>query len=131
MHTSQAFPAGSAPSCRTLRRLLASTPSCSAGRPRTSCRRTIRATTSCAARTVATPQQPVPRDVVAVMAGAPSGAPPHWAVDFWTDDADRTAEKAAELGGSVLAPPYEVPPFRQAALADPHGTAFTVSQLLL
>jgi predicted enzyme related to lactoylglutathione lyase len=77
------------------------------------------------------PQQPVPRDVVAAMADAPPGAAPHWAVDFWTDDADRTAEKAAELGGSVLAPPYEVPPFRQAAIADPHGTTFTVSQLLL
>lgn len=77
------------------------------------------------------PQQPVPRDVIAVMMAPPDGAAPHWAVDFWTDDAEVAARRAAELGGAVLAPPYEIPGFRQAVLADPHGAAFTVSQLLI
>jgi predicted enzyme related to lactoylglutathione lyase len=77
------------------------------------------------------PHQPVARDVVAVMIDPPPGAPPQWSVDFWTDDAETTARRAAELGGSVVAPPYEVPGFRQAVLADPHGAAFTVSQLLV
>jgi hypothetical protein len=76
------------------------------------------------------PQQPVPRDVVAAMAEPPAGAPPHWGVDFWIADAEEAARRTAELGGTVLAAPYEAPPFRQAALADPHGAAFTVSELL-
>src|SRR5919106_1741621 len=56
--------------------------------------------------------------------------PPHWAVDFWIGDADAAAAKAAELGGSVVAGPYDVPGFRQAVLADPQGAAFTASQLV-
>jgi uncharacterized protein len=75
------------------------------------------------------PGQPVPRDVVAVMAGSAGDSPPAWGVDFWVHDADATADKARELGGRVDAPPYDIPGFRQAALADPQGAAFTVSQL--
>jgi predicted enzyme related to lactoylglutathione lyase len=33
-------------------------------------------------------------------------------------------------GGTVVAPPYPLPPFRQAVLADPNGAAFSVSQLV-
>jgi uncharacterized protein len=80
------------------------------------------------------PQQPVPRDVVAVMlpanGGAPDG-PPQWNVDFWVGDADAAADKASKLGGEVVVGPYDTPGFRQAVLADPHGATFTVSQLLL
>jgi predicted enzyme related to lactoylglutathione lyase len=83
------------------------------------------------------PLQPVPRDVVATMAPigdqSPDDVPPHWGVDFWVDDVDGTAEKAADLGGKVLAPPYDVPntPLRQAMLADPQGAAFSVTKVIV
>jgi predicted enzyme related to lactoylglutathione lyase len=82
------------------------------------------------------PQQPVPRDVVAAMLemdshGMPPELPPHWGIDFWIDDADAAAAKARELGGTILVPPTDRPAFRQAALGDPAGAAFTVSQLRL
>jgi len=82
------------------------------------------------------PQQPVPRDVVAVMVemdshGLPKEMPPHWSVDFWIDDTDAAAAKAPELGGSVVVPPFDSPAFRQAVLLDPGGAAFTASQLRL
>jgi uncharacterized protein len=74
------------------------------------------------------PQQPVPRDVVAIML-PPNDAPPHWSVDFWVNDVDQTAATAQELGGRAIVPPYEpMPGFKQAVLADPHGAAFTVSR---
>jgi predicted enzyme related to lactoylglutathione lyase len=78
------------------------------------------------------PQQPVPRDVVAVL--APSGdaaaaVPPHWNVNFWVDDADATAEQAAGLGGQVLMPPFDTPGFRSSVVADPQGAVFSISQL--
>jgi len=75
--------------------------------------------------------QPVPRDVVGVMAPAAGDSiQPHWSVDFWVGDADGTAEKAARLGGTVLAPPRDTPGFRNAVLADPQGAVFSVSQLV-
>lgn len=82
------------------------------------------------------PEQPVPRDVVAVMIemdahGFPAEVPAHWGVDFWTDDADAAAAKARELGGQVILEPTDNPPFRQAALLDPGGASLTVSQLKL
>jgi predicted enzyme related to lactoylglutathione lyase len=82
------------------------------------------------------PTQPVPRDVVAVMIemdshGMPAELPPHWGVDFWIADADAATAKAVELGGTVHVPPTDRPPFRTAALGDPAGAAFTVSQLRL
>ena len=74
------------------------------------------------------PQQPVPRDVVAV--ALPGDGEPRWAVDFWTDDADRVAVLAREHGGTVLAPPEEEGSFRRTVVADPAGAAFSVSQLV-
>jgi predicted enzyme related to lactoylglutathione lyase len=75
------------------------------------------------------PQQPVPRDVVAVLAPAGDGVPPHWNVNFWVDDADATAERVVRAGGQVLMDPVDTPGFRSAVLADPHGAAFSISQL--
>ena len=79
------------------------------------------------------PEQPVPRDVVAVMtpmAGdAPAGAPAHWSVDFWVDDVDAAADKAADTGGSVVAPAFDTPVGRTAVLADPAGASFSVSKV--
>jgi uncharacterized protein len=75
------------------------------------------------------PEQPVPRDLVAVM--APPGGEPGWSVDFWIDDADRAVAAAAENGGSVVSPVAEdIPLFRRAVLADPSGVSFSVSQLV-
>lgn len=79
------------------------------------------------------PEQPVPRDVVAVMAALDESVPgpgPHWGVDFWIADADAAAAAAAELGGSVVATPVEVAGFRRTVLADPQGAVFSASQLL-
>jgi uncharacterized protein len=77
------------------------------------------------------PGQPVNRDVVGVMTASDADAPPRWGIDFWVHDTDATADKALELGGRVEAPPYDAPGFRQAALADPQGATFTVSQLII
>ena len=76
------------------------------------------------------PHQPVPRDVVAAMAAAP-GSTASWSVDFWIEDADAAAAAAADLGGSVIAAPFEAAGFRRTVLADPGGAAFSASQLLL
>jgi predicted enzyme related to lactoylglutathione lyase len=75
-----------------------------------------------------TPSQPVPRDVVAVLLGVEGSA---WGVDFWIDDADAAAAKAAELGGSVVVPPHDRPGFRSAVLSDPRGAVFSVSKLVV
>jgi hypothetical protein len=78
------------------------------------------------------PQQPVPRDVVAVItpSGAAEGPPPHWSVGFWISDPDEAARLTRELGGQVLAEPFDIPGagMRQAALADPQGATFTVTR---
>ena len=72
------------------------------------------------------PAQPVPRDVIGVMMPA-EGRPPSWDVDFWVHDADETAAQAAELGGSVVVPPFDGPVTRDAVLADPQGGVFSVT----
>jgi uncharacterized protein len=82
------------------------------------------------------PQQPVERDVVGVMmkmgeGGVPDQGPPRWAVDFRVPDADAAAEKAKKIGGKVIAPPFDIPRFRQAVIADPQGAVFSVSSFKL
>ncbi|MBV8990745.1 MAG: VOC family protein [Solirubrobacterales bacterium] len=75
------------------------------------------------------PHQPVPRDVVAALlpiAGEQTQS--FWGVDFWIDDADAAAAKAAQLGGSVLVAPHDTPGFRNTILADPNGAAFSVNE---
>jgi uncharacterized protein len=80
------------------------------------------------------PEQPVSREVIGVMVPmtgdrSTDEAGPHWSIDFWVDDASATADTAARLGGKVVVAPYDTPGFRQAALADPQGAVFSVSQL--
>lgn len=53
--------------------------------------------------------------------------PAHWSVTFATDDADRLAAKATELGGSVLLPPTDAPWVRVTVIADPQGASFTAT----
>ena len=76
--------------------------------------------------------QPIPSDVVAVMAptgDAAAAVPPHWNVNLRVDDTDATVEQAVGLGGQVIVPPLDTPGLRSAALADPQGAVFSVSQL--
>ena len=65
------------------------------------------------------PEQPVPADVIAT--SLRTDGPPQWDVDFWVDDVDATAARAAELGGTVVAGPFDLPIGRRAVLADPQG----------
>lgn len=71
------------------------------------------------------PAQPVPRDVVAVM--AQDEGPARWSVDFWVEDADALAARAPDLGGNVVVAPFDSIPTRQAVLADPFGAVFSVT----
>lgn len=75
------------------------------------------------------PQQPVPRDVVAVALVDPTLDTAHWSVDFWIDDVRDAVERVASNGGAVIVPPFEAPPFRRAVIGDPAGAVFTISQL--
>jgi len=79
------------------------------------------------------PEQPVPRDVVAVMMpsdeNAASGAESWWSVGFWIEDADAAATRTPALGGRVITAPFDTAGFRIAVLADPVGAEFSVSTL--
>ena len=70
------------------------------------------------------PGQPVSREVIAVLA-PPAAGPPHWSVNFWVDDADASAARAAELGGATVGASDE--PMRTVALTDPQGAPFSVT----
>lgn len=55
------------------------------------------------------------------------GLPPHWNVYFNVDDTDATVARAGELGGTTVAPAFDVPGVgRMALLADPQGAMFNV-----
>ncbi|MET0687503.1 MAG: VOC family protein [Solirubrobacteraceae bacterium] len=72
------------------------------------------------------PEQPVPRDVVAVMLPGEAAA---WSVDFWIADLEAAIAAAEAAGGRVVVPPHDQPPvFRSAVLADPEGATFSLSQ---
>ena len=56
--------------------------------------------------------------------------PAHWSVTFAVDDADATAAKAKELGGEVVAGPFDAPWTRMAVIKDPQGATFIASQFV-
>jgi len=56
--------------------------------------------------------------------------PAHWSVTFAVDDADAIASQAAELGGSVIAPPSDGPWVRMTVVSDPQGATFTASKFV-
>jgi predicted enzyme related to lactoylglutathione lyase len=56
--------------------------------------------------------------------------PAHWSVTFGVDDADATAAKAAELGGKVIAPPFDAPWVRMTVIADPQGATLIASKFV-
>jgi uncharacterized protein len=70
-------------------------------------------------------------DVVATVNPIPEGqsdVPAHWSVTFAVEDADATAEKAAELGGRVVVAPFDAPWVRMTVIADPQGATFIASK---
>jgi predicted enzyme related to lactoylglutathione lyase len=72
-------------------------------------------------------------DVVASfapMADDQPDVPPHWGVTFAVDDADAIAARATELGGKVVAPPFDAPWVRMTVIDDPQGATFTASQFV-
>jgi predicted enzyme related to lactoylglutathione lyase len=52
---------------------------------------------------------------------------PRWTVSFTVADADAAAARVAELGGSILLPPMDIPVGRFSVAADPAGAAFTLT----
>jgi predicted enzyme related to lactoylglutathione lyase len=72
-------------------------------------------------------------DVVAALnpiAAADSATPAHWSVTFAVDDADATAAKAIELGGEIVAGPFDAPWTRVAVIKDPQGATFIAGQFV-
>ena len=73
-------------------------------------------------------------DVVAsinLIADDKPDTPPHWSVTFGIDDADAAAAKITELGGDVVAGPFDAPWSRLAVIRDPQGATFIASQFVL
>ena len=72
-------------------------------------------------------------DVVASINPIPDDqpeTPAHWSVTFAVDDADATAAKATELGGTVIVPSFDAPWVRMAVIADPQGGTFIASKFV-
>lgn len=57
------------------------------------------------------------------------GVPPHWMIYVAVENADQAVSKAAQLGGTVLSPAFDVMDVgRMAVLQDPTGANFSVWQ---
>jgi predicted enzyme related to lactoylglutathione lyase len=57
------------------------------------------------------------------------GVPPHWNLYIATDNADKTAAHAKELGATIYAGPMDVMSYgRMAVIADPTGAVFSIWQ---
>jgi uncharacterized protein len=72
-------------------------------------------------------------DVVAAIIPIPADqpdTPPHWSVTFAVDEADATADRAIELGGQVVVPPFDAPWVRTTVIADPQGATFIASKFV-
>jgi predicted enzyme related to lactoylglutathione lyase len=73
-------------------------------------------------------------DVVAainVLGDDQPDTPAHWSVTFGVDEADATAARAKELGGTVLMEPTDVPWARMTVVADPAGATFIANQFVI
>ena len=72
-------------------------------------------------------------DVVASLIPIPDDqpdTPAHWSVTFAVDDADAIAQRATELGGTVLVPPVDAPWVRMTVIRDPQGATFTANKFV-
>jgi predicted enzyme related to lactoylglutathione lyase len=57
----------------------------------------------------------------------PAEVPPHWMPYFGSGDADATAAKVQELGGTAMVPPTDIPGIgRFAVFVDPAGAHFAI-----
>jgi predicted enzyme related to lactoylglutathione lyase len=68
---------------------------------------------------------------VAVIADDDPADPVQWGVTFSTDNADATAARAVELGGTVVSPPVDAPYSRLTVIRDPQGATFSATQFVL
>lgn len=60
----------------------------------------------------------------------PEGVPPHWHVYFVVADADASAARVKELGGSVHVEPFDAPGIgKMAVVSDSNGTHFSIIAL--
>jgi predicted enzyme related to lactoylglutathione lyase len=58
-----------------------------------------------------------------------AGVPPNWMAYVSVDNADAMARRAAELGGTLLAPPFDVMDFgRMSVIREPTGAVFAIWQ---
>ena len=55
-----------------------------------------------------------------------TGAPSHWLVYFGSESVDDDASRIAELGGTVMVEPSDVPGGRIAVAQDPQGAVFAL-----
>jgi predicted enzyme related to lactoylglutathione lyase len=72
-------------------------------------------------------------DVVAALnpiAADDADTPAHWSVTFAADNADATAARASQLGGEVVAGPFDAPWTRLAVIKDPQGATFIAGQFV-
>ena len=72
-------------------------------------------------------------DVVAAVnpiAGDDPGTPAQWSVTFAVDDADATAATARQLGGEVVAGPFDAPWTKLVVVKDPQGATFIAGQFV-
>jgi predicted enzyme related to lactoylglutathione lyase len=72
-------------------------------------------------------------DVVASINPLPDDqpdTPPHWNVTFAVEDADATAARATELGGTLALPPLDAPWVRMTIINDPQGATLVASQFV-
>ena len=69
-------------------------------------------------------------DVVAGLDRIADDQPARWSVTFAVADAEAIAQRAVELGGTVIVPPLDVPWLRITVIADPQGATFIASQLV-
>jgi uncharacterized protein len=72
-------------------------------------------------------------DVVASINPIPDDqpdTPAHWSVTFAVEDADATAARATELGGTLVVPPLDAPWVRMTVINDPQGATFIASRFV-
>ena len=72
-------------------------------------------------------------DVVASLNPIPDDqpdTPAHWRLTFGVDDADAIAQRATELGGTVLVPPFDAPWIRMTVIRDPQGATFIANKFV-
>ena len=72
-------------------------------------------------------------DVVASLNPIPDDqpdTPAHWSLTFGVDDADAVAQRATELGGTVLVPPFDAPWIRMTVIRDPQGATFIANKFV-